>query len=100
VEANCRRKDRGLGRARAEKYLIPGLGKKLLRKVAVTDLSSYHLPPLAVSPVAKKLFRKTEERLPDRLTDEEVGALLGIEERYAFIIRLAALATGLQWAEM
>jgi integrase len=51
------------------------------------------------SPVPKKLLPRIPERPPDRLTDEEVEAVLKVPEPYAFVVRLA-LGTGLRWGEL
>jgi integrase len=128
VQSNRRQKDRGLATARVNKYLVPRMGKALLGEVKQGEFFSYRrwlesqeLAPqtvcpilsdarcmflwavergmVAASPVPKKLLPRLEERLPDRLTDEEVVALLDIDEPYAFVIRLG-LGTGLRWAEM
>ncbi|HYM81558.1 MAG TPA: hypothetical protein VEY91_09120, partial [Candidatus Limnocylindria bacterium] len=51
------------------------------------------------SPVPRRLLPKIQERPPDRLTDEEVEAVVRIQEPYAFVVRLA-LGTGLRWGEL
>lgn len=47
----------------------------------------------------RRLLPRLQERLPDRLTHTEVGALVEIEEPFGFVIRLG-LGTGLRWAEL
>jgi integrase len=42
---------------------------------------------------------RLQERPPDRLWPDEVGAVLSVPEPYAFVIRLG-LGTGLRWGEM
>jgi integrase len=51
------------------------------------------------SPVPKRIMPKIQERPPDRLTDEELDAVLGVPEPYAFVIRVLA-GTGLRWSEL
>lgn len=51
------------------------------------------------SPFPRKLLPKIQERPPDRLSDEEVEALLAIPEPHAFVIRLG-LGTGMRWGEI
>jgi integrase len=51
------------------------------------------------NPVPRKLLPKLQERPPDRLSDGEVEAILGVPEPYAFIVRLG-LGTGLRWGEL
>jgi integrase len=50
------------------------------------------------SPFPKRVMPRNEERPPDRLTDEEVNAILGIEEPWAFYLRFL-IGTGLRWSE-
>jgi len=51
------------------------------------------------SPAPKKLLPRIQERPPDRLTDEEVAAVLGVPEPYRFVIGFG-LETGLRWGEL
>jgi len=51
------------------------------------------------SPLPRRLLPRIQERPPDRLTDNEVDALLRIEEPFRFVLRLG-LATGLRWGEL
>ena len=50
------------------------------------------------SPWPRRVMPRIEEQPPDRLTDEEVDAVLGIDEPHAFVVRLL-LGTGLRWGE-
>jgi integrase/recombinase XerD len=51
------------------------------------------------SPFPRRALPKIQERPPDRLTDEEVDRILGIEEPYRYVLQLG-LATGLRWGEL
>src|SRR5262249_49448435 len=51
------------------------------------------------SPVPRRLLPRLQEQLPDRLTDDEVQALVRIDEPFGFVIRLG-LGTGLRWGEL
>src|SRR5215813_14482041 len=42
---------------------------------------------------------RIQGRAPDRLTDDEVEAVVRIPDPYGFVVRLA-LATGLRWGEL
>jgi integrase/recombinase XerD len=121
-------KQQRLARSRVQRYLAPALGKLALADVSPNDLRRYRLwleqqelAPQTVShvlsdarclfawaeesgllgrsPVPRKLLPSLQERLPDRLTDEEVGILVGLPEPFGFVIRLG-LGTGLRWAEL
>ena len=54
---------------------------------------------LSASPWPRRIMPKIAETTPKRLTDEEVGSVLGIGEPHAFVIRLG-LGTGLRWSDM
>lgn len=51
------------------------------------------------SPVPRRLLPRIQERPPDRLTAEEIEALVQMPEPYGFIARLG-LGTGLRWGEL
>ncbi len=51
------------------------------------------------SPAPRKLLPRIQERPPDRLTNEEVAAVLKIPEPYRFVIQFG-LETGLRWGEL
>ncbi len=51
------------------------------------------------SPFPRRLMPRIQERPPDRLTDAEVVAVLGVPEPWGFVIRLG-LGTGLRWGEL
>jgi len=117
-----------LARCRVRRSLAPLLGAKSLGETTGDDLRAYRLAlerkelaPQTVShvltdarcliswavesglvsrsPVPRRLLPRLQERLPDRLTDAEVAALVEIEEPFGFVIRLG-LGTGLRWAEL
>jgi len=121
-------KQQRLTASRVRLYLLPALGGRLLRDVTPDDLRKYRLglerlelsPQtvshvlsdarclfawaeesgiLSKSPVPRKLLPGLQERVPDRLTDEEVEVLVGLPEPFGFVVRLG-LATGLRWAEL
>ena len=50
------------------------------------------------SPFPRRVMPRLQERLPDRLTDEEAAAVAAVQEPYGFVCRLA-LGTGLRWGE-
>ena len=117
-----------LAAGRVKRYLLPFMGERKLAKVGREDLRAYRLwlgrQGLAEQtvahvlsdarclfgwaedaglidhyPVPKRLLPRIQERPPDRLTDAEVDALLGLPEPYGFPIRLA-LGTGMRWGEV
>jgi integrase len=51
------------------------------------------------SPFPRRVMPRIQERPPDRLTDDEVGAVTRLEESHGFLIRFG-LGTGLRWGEM
>ena len=117
-----------LARQRATMYLVPFFKYRPLASVTTEDLRQYRLhlerQSLAIqtvahllsdarcffnwceaeglvmkSPAPKRLLPRIQERPPDRLTDEEVEAVLRVPEPYRFVIRLG-LETGLRWGEL
>jgi integrase len=113
---------------RVSKYLAEFMGYKPLVAVKPDDFREYRLwlegqelKPLTVmhllsdarcffnwcvdmavldkSPFPRRVMPRIQEQPPDRLTDEEVEAVLGIPEPHAFVVRLA-LGTGLRWGEL
>ncbi|MBI5836501.1 MAG: site-specific integrase [Candidatus Eisenbacteria bacterium] len=117
-----------LARQRMRDYVLPHLGHVLLHKLTGDDLRTLRLKlgrtSLAVqsvkhvlsdvrcflnwcedaglidhAPVPRKLLPRIQEQPPDRLTDEEVAAVLAAPEPYGFIVRLG-LRTGLRWGEL
>jgi len=109
-------------------YLEPVLGHKLVAGVTPQDLRQYRLwlekhdlAPATVkhllsdarcllngcedsglilkSPFPRRLMPKIQEVPPDRLTDEEVEALVRLWEPYGFIVRFG-VGTGLRWGEL
>ena len=110
------------------RYLIKFLGRYALSKVGKDDLRKYRLwleqqdlSPQSVAhqlaearcffnwcldcdmidryPIPRRLLPRIQERPPDRLTDEEVQAIVRIPEPYGFVVRLA-LGTGMRWGEL
>lgn len=117
-----------LARRRVHAYLEALLGFKLVGRVTPEDLRRYRLwlesqgkSPQTVahilsdarcffrwcedvgyvtrSPTPRRLLPRIQERPPDRLTDDEIDALLCVSEPHAWVIRLG-LATGLRWSEL
>jgi integrase len=117
--------DHGMVRQRLRDYLLEFMGHMQANKVTKEDVRAYRLwmerdgkiKPATVkhilsdlrclmnwavdadlidkSPVPKRIMPKIQERPPDRLTDEELDAVLGVPEPYAFVIRVLA-GTGLR----
>jgi integrase len=121
-------KNAAMSATRVRKYLLRFMGHAMVADVRPDDLRAYrqwlerkkikqltvtHLLSdarcffnwcadssyIAKSPVPRRLMPRLQERPPDRLTDEEVGSVLGIKEPHAFVIRLA-LGTGMRWGEL
>ena len=114
--------------ARVRDYLVPFLGEKPIARVTRENLRAYRLwleekalsPQTVVhilsdarcffrwaeetgyvnrSPWPRRIQPKIQERPPDRLTEAEIAALVGIPEPYGFVVRFG-LATGLRWGEL
>lgn len=51
------------------------------------------------SPFPRRIMPRLQERLPDRLTDEDAAKVAAVQEPYGFVCRLA-LGTGLRWGEL
>jgi integrase len=51
------------------------------------------------SPFPRRVMPRIEERPPDRLSDDELEAVLRVEEPHAFVLRFA-VGTGLRWGEL
>ncbi|MFH1680233.1 MAG: site-specific integrase [Candidatus Eisenbacteria bacterium] len=113
---------------RVRRYLKPQLGYKLLAKVTKDDLRYLRLAleqePISVctvhhilsqtrtfflwcedsglidrAPIPRRLFPRIQERPPDRLADEELGAVVGLPDPHGYVARLA-VGTGLRWGEL
>jgi integrase len=54
---------------------------------------------VAKSPFPRRVMPKLQERLPDRLTDEEAETLRSLPDPHGFVCRLA-IGTGLRWGEL
>lgn len=114
--------------SRIRMYLEPYLGHYLLRKLGPEHLRKYrswldakcrtatmvkHILSdarcmlnwaveagfLDRSPFPKRIMPRLQERPPDRLTDEEVEAVVRVPDPHGFVVRFA-LATGLRWGEL
>ena len=122
-------KGQRLAALRVQRYLDPGLGHFLVRKIQIEDLRRYRLflersgflSPQTVAhvlsdarcffnwcrdsgltdqvPIPRRLLPRIQERPPDRLSDEEIARAVVIPDPYGFIVRLG-LATGLRWGEL
>jgi integrase len=116
-------KGQRLASTRVRKYLTPSLGWKQagkvrtyrlwLEKQGVSTQTVAHLLSDARcffgwcedsglidrSPVPRRLLPRIQERPPDRLTADQVDALLRLHEPSGFMVRLG-LGTGLRWGEM
>lgn len=118
-----------LAKRRAELYLYPFLGDKLLERIGPNDLRGYRLwlergsslaPQsichvladarclfnwcrdeglIASSPVPRRLLPRLQEKPPDRLTDEVAAAVASVPDQLGFLARLG-LGTGLRWGEV
>jgi integrase len=118
-----------LAKRRAQMYLFPFLGDRLLERVRPNDLREYRvwlesrsgLSPQSIchvlsdarclfgwaqdeglipmSPVPRRLLPRLQEKQPDPLTDEEAAVVAGLHEPFGFLCRLA-LGTGLRWGEV
>jgi integrase len=51
------------------------------------------------APIPMRMLPRIQERVPDRLTDEEASLLSAISDPWGFAVRLG-LGTGLRWGEM
>ena len=117
-----------LATRRAEMYLKPAMGYKLIWRVSTEDirryrlwLESHEISPQTVahilsdcrclfgwaedsgliskSPVPKRLLPRIQEVPPDRLTEAEADVISALPAPYGFVCRFG-LATGLRWGEM
>lgn len=120
-------KDQRLASQRFRDYLEPFLGHLLLSRISPEDIRAYRLylgkkdlslqsvrhvlsdlrcllnwchdsGLIDASPFPRRVLPKIQERLPDRLSDEEVALVCGLEEPYGFIARLL-VQTGVRWGE-
>ena len=121
-------KGQRIARSRVRLYLERFLGSKEMVSVGPDDLRGYRLwlermelSPQSVanilsdgrcffawaeevglvsrSPVPRRLLPRIDERLPDRLTNEEIEALVAADEPVGFVSRLG-VGTGLRWGEL
>lgn len=51
------------------------------------------------SPFPRRVMPRLQERLPDRLTDEEAAQVAALPDPHGFVVRFA-LGTGLRWGEL
>ena len=81
------------------KKLSPQTVKHVLADVRCFLLWCVETGLLDRSPFPRKMIMpRIDERPPDRLTDEEVEAVLRLEEPYGFVVRFL-LGTALRWGE-
>jgi integrase len=129
VPTTRREKGQHTARQRSRDYLEPFMGHMLLERVSGDDVRGYRLwlerntklSPASVShllsdlrcllnwcadsgalersPFPRRVMPRLQERLPDRLSDEEADLLRGLPEPHGFVCRLA-LGTGLRWGEL
>ena len=120
-------KSQKLAEQRVRDFLVPRLGHLRLCKLAREDIRAYRLwlerrhlsvqtvrhilsdcrcflrwcedyELLEQSPFPRRVLPKIRERLPDRLTAEELELVCSLEYPYGFICRFLA-QTGLRWGE-
>ncbi len=113
---------------RVRDYVDPSLGPHVLRELRPDDLRSHRLwlesrglSPRTVrhlltdlrcllnwaveseilerSPFPLRIMPRIEELPPDRLSDEDLDAVLSIGEPHAFVLRFG-VSTGLRWGEL
>ena len=116
-----------LAAQRVRDYLVPNLGHLMLHRLAREQIRSYRLwldktglsiqsvrhvlsdlrcmlnwcadaELISASPFPRRILPKIQERPPDRLTDEQLTAVCGVEDPYGFICRFLVF-TGLRWGE-
>lgn len=51
------------------------------------------------SPFPRRVMPRVQEQPPDRLSDDEVAAVLAVDDPHRFVVQLG-LATGLRWGEL
>ncbi len=120
-------RDQRLALQRVRDYLEPFLGHLLLSRISPDDIRAYrlHLEKkglslqsvrhvlsdlrcvlnwchdgglIDASPFPRRVLPKIQERLPDRLTNDEVALVCALEEPYGFIARFL-VQTGIRWGE-
>lgn len=129
VQTQRAEQGRSLAVQRVRDFLVPFMGERLLSRLAGEDVRAYRLwlerhtrlGPTSVShvlsdarcllnwcegaglversPFPRRVMPRLQERPPDRLSDEEVAALVGMPEPYGFIARFG-IGTGLRWGEL
>jgi integrase len=122
-------KGQGISEQRVRDYLVPFMGHMLLERLNGEDVRAYRLwlertTKLSLcsiwhvlsdcrcllnwcedaglverSPFPRRVMPRLQERLPDRVTDEEAERLRSLPGLYGFVCRLA-LGTGLRWGEL
>lgn len=121
-------KNAGMAAQRARDFLVPNLGAIPIGELGPNDIRAYRLlleagesAPRTVrhlltdlrcllhwsveagfilrTPFPRRIMPRIQESPPDRLHDDEVRAVLAIDEPHLFVIRLA-LETGLRWGEL
>jgi integrase len=128
IETSRNEKGRVLAKVRAGAHIVPGLGHYRLSRLTAEHLRTYRLhlegKGLATmtvlhllsdarcflrwcedaglvdrSPFPRRLFTRTQERPPDRLSTKTANTIRKLPEPYGFVCRLA-LGTGLRWGEL
>jgi integrase len=129
IQTRRNEKGRKLTEGRVRQYLEPFMGHLQLDRVNSEDFRAYRLwlergsklSPTSVghlladtrclfnwceeaglvskSPFPRRVMPKLQERLPDRLTDEEADTLRSLPDPHGFVCRLA-IGTGLRWGEL
>lgn len=126
VATSRNEKGQQLAETRIERYLVPYLGHYLISRLGpdrirefrlwleerVTVQTTAHILSdlrcllrwcedtglIERSPFPKRLMPRIQERLPDRLTDQEAAKLTRLPGPYGFVCRFL-LGTGLRWGE-
>ena len=118
-----------LAAQRVRAYIVPFFGHMLVERVSREDVRSFRLwlqsrTALSTgsvwhvlsdvrcllnwcedaglverSPFPRRVMPRLQERLPDRLTDEQAARLASLPDPHGFVCRLA-LGTGLRWGEL
>jgi integrase len=128
VATTRQEKGQVLTKTRITRYIEPGLGHVLLRRLTRDHVRSFRVwldtKPIApttvghilsdlrcmllwsvdaglldASPFPRRIMPRVQEKPPDRLTDAEAERLQQLPDPYGFVCRFA-LGTGLRWGEL